>query len=79
MWRAVGLVVVVVCAAAASVPRVPGPAGKWQGEPLIQAPDFVGLGQVNIRLPRSLPGRGEVDVELTVDGKTADTVRVNVR
>ncbi|MGH9938429.1 MAG: PQQ-dependent sugar dehydrogenase [Blastocatellia bacterium] len=42
-------------------------------------PDFVGLDQANIQLPRSLIGRGEMDVVLTVDGQTANTVRVSVR
>ncbi|MCI0391728.1 MAG: hypothetical protein MOB07_23540, partial [Acidobacteria bacterium] len=32
---------------------------------------FVGLDQVNVRLPRSLIGRGLVDVALTVDGQMA--------
>lgn len=41
--------------------------------------DFIGLDQVNIELPRSLAGRGELDVVLTVDGQTANTVRVSVR
>ena len=40
---------------------------------------FVGLDQVNVRLPRCLLGRGQVDVALTVDGKTANTVQVNIR
>jgi len=39
---------------------------------------FSGLDQVNIRVPRSLAGRGDVDVVLTVDGKTANTVTVRV-
>jgi uncharacterized protein (TIGR03437 family) len=43
------------------------------------APGFVGLDQLNVRLSRSLTGRGEVDVVLTVDGKMANTVRVNIR
>jgi uncharacterized protein (TIGR03437 family) len=43
------------------------------------APGFVGLDQINVLLPRSLMGRGEVDVELTVDGKAANTVKVNIR
>ncbi len=42
-------------------------------------PDFVGLDQVNIRLKPELAGRGEVDVSLTVDGKTANTVRINIQ
>ncbi|MBS1791707.1 MAG: choice-of-anchor D domain-containing protein [Acidobacteria bacterium] len=42
--------------------------------------DFVGLDQVNLGpVPRSLIGRGEIDVALTVDGKTANTVKVNLR
>jgi uncharacterized protein (TIGR03437 family) len=41
--------------------------------------DFVGLDQANVRLPRGLKGRGEVDVVMTVDGKTANTVRVSVK
>jgi uncharacterized protein (TIGR03437 family) len=40
---------------------------------------FVGLDQVNVLLPRSLSGRGEVDIVLTVDSKTANTVKVNIR
>jgi uncharacterized protein (TIGR03437 family) len=39
---------------------------------------FAGLDQVNVRVPRSLAGRGDVDVVLTVDGKTANTVTVRV-
>jgi astacin len=41
--------------------------------------DFAGLDQVNVRLPRSLAGRGEVNVGLMVEGKTANTVTVNVQ
>jgi len=37
------------------------------------------LGQVNARLPRSLIGRGEVEVVLTVDGKAANTVRISIK
>jgi len=40
---------------------------------------FAGLDQINVRIPRGLTGRGEVDVNLTADGQTANTVRVNVR
>ncbi|HMY74172.1 MAG TPA: hypothetical protein PLQ88_20305, partial [Blastocatellia bacterium] len=35
----------------------------------------VGLDQLNVALPRSLAGRGDVDVVLTVDGQIANTVR----
>ncbi|HMY72208.1 MAG TPA: SBBP repeat-containing protein, partial [Blastocatellia bacterium] len=41
--------------------------------------DFVGLDQLNVRLPRTLIGRGAVDVVLSVDGKAANTVRVTVK
>jgi uncharacterized protein (TIGR03437 family) len=41
-------------------------------------PESVGLDQVNVRLQRSLIGRGEVNVVLTVDGKTANTVTVMI-
>lgn len=41
--------------------------------------DFVGLDQLNLLLPRTLIGRGEVDLVLTVDGKPANTMRVNIK
>jgi uncharacterized protein (TIGR03437 family) len=40
--------------------------------------DFAGLDQVNVRLPRSLAGRGDVEVRLRVEGKPANTVMVNI-
>ncbi|MGE0132928.1 MAG: hypothetical protein AB7U82_33025 [Blastocatellales bacterium] len=40
---------------------------------------FAGLRQANIRVPRSLAGRGEIDVVLTVDGRAANTVKLNVK
>jgi uncharacterized protein (TIGR03437 family) len=44
-----------------------------------ESPGFVGLDQVNIGpLPRSLAGRGEVDVVLTVDGSPANIVRIRI-
>jgi len=33
---------------------------------------------LNLRVSRSLMGRGEIDIVLTVDGKTANTVKVNI-
>lgn len=38
-----------------------------------------GLDQINILLPRALAGRGDVDVVLTVDGKLANPVRLNIK
>jgi uncharacterized protein (TIGR03437 family) len=43
------------------------------------APGFTGLDQANVMIPRSLIGRGEVDVVMTVNGKTANTVRLNIK
>ena len=39
---------------------------------------FAGLDQVNIRVPRSLIGRGDVDVVLRVDNKMANAVVVRI-
>lgn len=40
---------------------------------------LVGLEQINVGIPRSLIGKGEIDLVATVDGKTANTVRVNIK
>lgn len=40
---------------------------------------FTGLDQINIALPRTLAGRGIVDVVVGADGKTSNTVTINVR
>lgn len=42
-------------------------------------PQFVGLDQVNLLVPQSLTGRGEVDVAVTVDGQVTNTVKVNIK
>ncbi|MEP7273241.1 MAG: kelch repeat-containing protein [Acidobacteriota bacterium] len=41
--------------------------------------DFVGLDQVNVLLPRSLIGRGEMDVLLTVEAQMANPVRLSIK
>lgn len=46
-------------------------AGKQSG--------FDGLDQINLRLPTTLRGRGDVEVALIVDGRAANTVRINIR
>jgi uncharacterized protein (TIGR03437 family) len=43
------------------------------------AEHFAGLDQVSVQLPRSLAGIGDVDVLLTVDGQTAEPVRVHIQ
>jgi hypothetical protein len=40
---------------------------------------FAGLDQANVRIPGSVAGKGEVNVVLTVDGKTSNTVTINVQ
>ena len=41
--------------------------------------EFAGLDQVNIQLPAGLSGSGEVDVQLTVDGRNSNVVRVAIQ
>jgi uncharacterized protein (TIGR03437 family) len=43
------------------------------------APGFVALDQCNVLIPPSLKGRGEIDVRMTVDGKTANTVKLRIK
>jgi len=44
------------------------------------APGFVGLDQINLGpIPRSLIGRGEVEINVTVEGKAANAVRISIR
>ena len=40
---------------------------------------IIGLDQINVRIPRSLIGRGEVDVVLMVDNQRANVVKVNIK
>lgn len=40
---------------------------------------FVGLDQINGELPRSLAGKGEVDVTVTIEGKAANTFKLAFR
>jgi uncharacterized protein (TIGR03437 family) len=42
-------------------------------------PNFAGLDQVALRLPRSLAGRGAADVSLSVDGKPCNVVTVTLK
>lgn len=43
------------------------------------APDYIGLDQANLLLPRSLAGKGAVNVSLTVEGKTTNLVTVELK
>ncbi|MEP7338233.1 MAG: kelch repeat-containing protein [Acidobacteriota bacterium] len=41
---------------------------------------MVGLDQINLGpIPRQLAGRGEVEISLTVEGREANTIRINLR
>ncbi|MGH9832781.1 MAG: hypothetical protein ACREBD_03405 [Blastocatellia bacterium] len=42
------------------------------------AQGLTGLDQINVAIPRSLIGRGEVDLTLIVDGQIANVVRINI-
>jgi uncharacterized protein (TIGR03437 family) len=65
----------------AGLPTVKVKIGGVDAETLFLGPQggFVGLDQGNIRIPRSLAGRGEVDVVATAGAKTANIVSVNVK
>lgn len=39
---------------------------------------YPGFDQANLRIPRQLIGRGEVNVALTLDGKAANTITINI-
>jgi uncharacterized protein (TIGR03437 family) len=41
--------------------------------------NLTGVDQANIRIPRSLAGRGNVGLVFSVDGKTANTVTLNIK
>src|SRR5262245_24448206 len=43
------------------------------------SPDFLGLDQANFTVPRSLIGRGLVDVAFMVEGKPANTVQIGFK
>ncbi|MBS1809994.1 MAG: SBBP repeat-containing protein [Acidobacteria bacterium] len=40
---------------------------------------FVGLDQVNVKIPRALAGQGTVDLTLSINGRAANTVKVVVK
>jgi uncharacterized protein (TIGR03437 family) len=41
--------------------------------------EYAGLDQLNVVVPRSLVGAGEVPIVLTVDGQTANAVTVSLK
>jgi len=55
--------------------------GGTEAEVLYAGPqsDFVGLDQINIRLPRTLAGRGDVEVNLRINDRTSNNVLINIK
>jgi len=43
------------------------------------AEGYMGLDQVNLRVPRRLAGRGEIPIVLYVDDKTSNVVTINIK
>jgi uncharacterized protein (TIGR03437 family) len=64
-----------------SLSNVLGKVGGVDSQVFYAGPqnEFEGLDQVNILLPRSLAGRGAVDVVLTIDGQTTNPVTIKAR
>lgn len=48
-------------------------------EDAFAAPGFVGLDQANILLPRTLIGKGTINLVMTVDGKQSNTVQIAIK
>jgi len=66
---------------ASSLAAVTALVGGQDSQVLYAGPagGFVGLDQINVRLPRTLIGRGEVNVMLTVDGKQTNSLKINIQ
>jgi uncharacterized protein (TIGR03437 family) len=64
-----------------SLPNVAASANGIPLQVLYAGPQtqYPGLDQVNVVIPRSLAGAGEVPVILTVDGQTANVVTINIQ
>ena len=64
-----------------SLSQVSGKVGGVDSQVFYAGPqnEVAGLDQVNILLPRSLAGRGDVDVVLTIDGQATNPVTIRVR
>ena len=72
----VNLLAVLVCAVAAMI------VGFLWYSPVLFAgaqPQFAGLYQINVQIPVSVRGPGEVQVVFTVDGQTTNTSTINIR
>jgi uncharacterized protein (TIGR03437 family) len=63
------------------VENVRAKVGSENAEVTFAGPEGIlpGVDQVNLRLLPSLRGRGEVSVELSVDGRAANKVRIKLK
>lgn len=50
-------------------------------DPLFVGPQgsLEGVEQINLQIPQSLAGKGDVDLVLTLDGKTSNTVKFRIK
>jgi len=53
--------------------------GTFSELPFVGPSTFIGVDQCNVRIPRSLAGRGNADVVITADGRVSNAVRVNIK
>jgi len=44
-----------------------------------EQPQYVGLDQIDVLLPQSLAGKGDVVIQVTVDGKAANPGHVTIK
>jgi uncharacterized protein (TIGR03437 family) len=67
--------------ARSSLSAVSATIGGISSEVVFAGPqlEFVSLDQLNVRLPRALAGKGEVEVAASIDGQSANVVTVKVK
>lgn len=46
---------------------------------VLPLPDYIGLDQITVGLPRTLTGKGEVQVEVMIDGKRTNPVTIQIQ
>ena len=64
-----------------SMANVAATIGTWIAQVLYVGPqgEYAGLDQVNVVVPPSLAGAGEVPIILRIDGQTANVVMISVK
>jgi uncharacterized protein (TIGR03437 family) len=88
-----GSFLVLACTGLRYAPQTDGNAGNGVAESVqisiggVSAPvifagaqgNFAGLDQVNLKIPESLRGRGQVELTMSVAGRQSNKVLVNIR